>query len=169
MNKKYLSLITLFTALALFLACGCTGSSAQTAETGDTVYIQYKGTYNNGTVFDESDPGDPIVFTLGQNSMIKGFEDAVYGMKVGDKKNIHLSPEEAYGNFNPDYVFNISRDMIPEDVEIYEGAQLIMSGVQGDVYSVVITGITNDTVEIDANHPMAGKELNFEINLVNIE
>ncbi len=161
--------MTLLAAIALVLACGCTGSSAQTAEAGDTVYIQYKGTYNNGTVFDESEPGEPIVFTLGQNSMIKGFEDAVYGMKIGDTKNIHLTPAEAYGYYNPEYVFNISSDMVPEDVEIYEGAQLIMSGVQGDVYSVIVTGISDETIEIDANHQMAGKELNFEIKLVDID
>ena len=101
--------------------------------------------------------------------MIKGFEDAVYGMKIGDTKNIHLTPAEAYGYYNPEYVFNISSDMVPEDVEIYEGAQLIMSGVQGDVYSVIVTGISDETIEIDANHQMAGKELNFEIKLVDID
>ena len=139
------------------------------AEEGDTVYVQYVGTYNNGTVFDESEPGDPLVFTLGEKSMITGFEDAVYGMKIGENKSIHLTPDQAYGEYNPDYVINISRDQIPEDTELYEGAQLYMQSSTGSVFAVTVLEVTNDTVVVDANSKMAGLELNFEITLEAID
>lgn len=139
------------------------------AEEGDTVYVQYVGTYNNGTVFDESESGDPLVFTLGEKSMITGFEDAVYGMKIGETKSIHLTPDQAYGEYNPDYVINISRDQIPEDTELYEGAQLYMQSSTGSVFTVTVLEVTNDTVVVDANSKMAGKELNFDITLEAID
>lgn len=164
MNIKIL--FTLIAAVGLILACGCTGT--ETAEEGDTVYVQYTGTYNDGTVFDESEPGSPLSFTLGENMMIPGFEDAVYGMKIGESKSIHLTPDQAYGYYNPDYVWNVSRDMIPEDVELYVGGQLIITGIEGDVYPATVLEISNDSVTIDVNHRMAGQELNFEITLVDI-
>lgn len=151
----------------LVLASGCTG--AETAEEGDTVYVQYTGTFNNGTVFDQSEPAEPLVFTLGQSSMIPGFEDAVYGMEIKETKNIHLTPEQAYGYYDSEKIFTIGREQIPENVEIFEGAELIMSGEGGAAFRVKVLEIGNDTVVIDANHPMAGKELNFEISLEKIE
>ena len=165
MDKKVL--FALFAAGMLILACGCTGT--ETAEEGDTVYVQYKGTLNDGTVFDQSGPGNPLVFTLGENSMIKGFEDAVYGMKTGETKSIHLTPDQAYGDYNPENTFNVSRDQIPANVELYEGAQLIMSGAGGSAFRVKVLEVGNDTVVIDANPEMAGKELNFEITLEKID
>jgi peptidylprolyl isomerase len=145
-----------------------TGTDA-VAEVGDTVYVQYVGTYNNGTVFDESEPGKPLVFTLGVNSMITGFEDAVYGMKIGETKTIHLTPDQAYGEYNPDYVINISRDQIPEDTELYEGAELFMQSNTGSVFTVTVLEVTNETVVVDANSKMVGLELNFDITLENID
>lgn len=131
--------------------------------------MQYIGTYNNGTVFDESQPGDPLVFTLGNKSMITGFEDAVYGMEIGETKSIHLTPDQAYGEYNPDYLINISRDMISNDTEIYEGDQIILKSADGSLFQVTVVEITNDTVVVDANSMMAGKELNFEITLEDID
>lgn len=196
--KNILFLLILVSALGLIFACGCTDDNAagtstaeptettgtatatatpaaettgtgSVAEEGDMVYVQYIGTYNNGTVFDESEPGDPLVFTLGENSMITGFEDAVYGMEIGETKTIHLTPDQAYGNYNPDNIFNVSREQIPEDVELYEGAQLLMSSANGGAFKVKVLSISNDTVVLDANHQMAGKELNFDITLVEID
>ncbi|WP_421908446.1 FKBP-type peptidyl-prolyl cis-trans isomerase [Methanolacinia petrolearia] len=146
-----------------------TTSTGIVAEEGDTVSVQYIGTYNNGTVFDESEPGDPLVFTLGNKSMITGFEDAVYGMEIGETKNIHLTPEQAYGEYNPDYLINISRDMISNDTEIYEGDQIILKSADGSLFQVTVVEITNDTVVVDANSMMAGKEMNFEITLEDID
>ena len=146
-----------------------TTSTGIVAEEGDIVSVQYIGTYNNGTVFDESQPGDPLVFTLGNKSMITGFEDAVYGMEIGETKSIHLTPDQAYGEYNPDYVINISRDMLSNDTEIYEGDQIILKSADGSLFQVTVLEITNDTVVVDANSMMAGKELNFEITLEDIE
>ncbi|ADN36000.1 peptidylprolyl isomerase FKBP-type [Methanolacinia petrolearia DSM 11571] len=146
-----------------------TTSTGIVAEEGDTVSVQYIGTYNNGTVFDESQPGDPLVFTLGNKSMITGFEDAVYGMEIGETKSIHLTPDQAYGEYNPDYLINISRDMISNDTEIYEGDQIILKSADGSLFQVTVVEITNDTVVVDANSMMAGKELNFEITLEDID
>jgi FKBP-type peptidyl-prolyl cis-trans isomerase 2 len=189
MAKNILFLLILISALGLFLACGCTDDNTtgtptvettgtpavettgtgSVAEEGDTVYVQYKGTLNDGTIFDESETGDPLVFTLGENSMITGFEDAVYGMTVGETKTIHLTPDQAYGEYNPENTLNISRDQIPEDVELYEGAQLVMAGADGSVFQVTVLSVSNDTVVLDGNSPMAGKELNFEITLEKID
>lgn len=169
MNKKFISLFTVATVLLLLFACGCTDSTADTAEAGDTVSVDYVGTFNNGTVFDESQPGEPLVFTLGTNSMITGFENAIYGMKVGETKDIHLLPEEAYGSYDQELIFKINRTQIPEEIELSPGAQLMMYGSQGDIYQVTVISYDDEKVEIDANHKMAGKELNFEVTLVNLE
>ncbi|WP_052418599.1 FKBP-type peptidyl-prolyl cis-trans isomerase [Methanolacinia paynteri] len=146
-----------------------TTSTGIVAEVGDTVSVQYIGTYNNGTVFDESESGDPLVFTLGNKSMITGFEDAVYGMEIGETKSIHLTPDQAYGEYNPDYVINMSRGMISNETEIYTGEQLILKGADGSLIQVTVLEITNDTIVVDANSMMAGKELNFEITLEDID
>ena len=146
-----------------------TTSTGIVAEKGDTVSVQYIGTYNNGTVFDESESGDPLVFTLGNKSMITGFEDAVYGMEIGETKSIHLTPDQAYGEYNPDYVINMSRGMISNETEIYTGEQLILKGADGSLIQVTVLEITNDTIVVDANSMMAGKELNFEITLEDID
>ena len=199
MAKKILFLLVLSAALLLVLFSGCTDSTGNTnknnnateeftptvtptatkeinttntgivAEKGDIVSVQYIGTYNNGTVFDKSETGDPLVFTLGNKSMITGFEDAVYGMEIGETKSIHLTPDQAYGEYNPDYVINMSRSMISNETEIYTGEQLILRGADGSLIQVTVLEITNDTVVVDANSMMAGKELNFEITLEDIE
>ena len=199
MVKKMFSLLVFSAALLLVLFSGCTDTenpganlsiateditstvtpvSTETpdtadpnavAEVGDTVYVQYVGTFDNGTVFDESEAGDPLVFTLGNKSMITGFEDAVYGMKVGETKSIHLTPDQAYGEYNPDYVINISKAMISSDAEFNKGDQIILQGSDGSLVQVTVVEITNDTYVVDTNFPMAGKELNFEITLEKIE
>lgn len=139
------------------------------AEAGDTVYVDYIGTYNNGTVFDMSEEGQPIEFVLGDNSTISGFENAIYGMKINETKSIDLTPDEAYGEHNDSLIFNISRDNIPEDTLLYPGAILYMYGSTGSLFPVTVLNSTNETVWIDANNPMAGKELNFDITLVGLE
>ena len=140
------------------------------AEDGSKVKVHYKGTLNDGTVFDNSyDRGEPIEFQVGADTMISGFNDAVVGMAVGEKKKVSLEPAQAYGPVNPDALSEVSKENFPSDFDFKEGQ--VVQGQNDDGQPVVgtITEVKENVVSMDFNHPMAGQSLNFEIELVSVQ
>lgn len=138
------------------------------AENGNTVKIHYIGTYDDGTVFDSSQGKDPLEFILGNGQVIQGFEEAVFGMKIKDSKKIHIPAAEAYGDYNEAMVFEFPRKEFPEGFELETGKPLQMRDKEGKFIMVSILEFNEEFVKLDGNHPMAGKDLNFEIELVEI-
>lgn len=136
---------------------------------GDKVKVDYTGTLEDGTVFDSSEKhGEPLEFEVGAGQMIKGFDDAVVGMKSGDEKDITLKPEDAYGDPNPQLVKDIPREQLPKDVELKEGMMLGMTLPNGTQIPAKITEVAGSSVKIDLNHPLSGKVLKFKIKLVEV-
>jgi peptidylprolyl isomerase len=156
-------------AVILMIGVIMTGCNASEARNGDAVQVHYTGKLADGTVFDSSVGREPLEFTLGAGQMIPGFEKAVFGMKVGEKKTVTIPADEAYGPYRDDLVVEISREKLPSDMTPEVGQQLVMRQPDGTEIVVVITAVSDETVTIDANHPLAGKELTFEIELVKIK
>jgi len=138
------------------------------ASSGDTVHVHYTGRLEDGTVFDSSEGRDPLEFTLGEGSVIAGFEKAVEGLAVGDTADAELPPEEAYGPVRDDLVMAVPRDQLPEGMEPAVGDRLAMQTADGQNVPVTVVAADEDVVRIDANHPLAGKTLIFELELVKI-
>lgn len=138
------------------------------AKNGDTVKVHYTGTLEDGTQFDSSIGSDPLRFTLGQGQLIPGFEKSVTGMAVGDKETITLPPEEAYGERREDLMVTIQKSQLPQETEPHVGMMLQAEQQDGSVVNFVIDEIGETTVNLDANPPLAGKTLIFEIELMEI-
>jgi peptidylprolyl isomerase len=139
------------------------------AKSGRGVQVHYKGTFKDGTTFDSSyERGEPISFTVGAGEMIPGFDSAVDGMKVGQKKTVTLAPEQAYGPHNPEGVQEVNKQHFPEDFQ-FEAGIVIEGQVGSQPVRGIISTVNTETVTVDFNHPMAGKDLNFEIELVNVD
>lgn len=140
------------------------------AQTGNTVLVHYKGTLPDGQLFDSSEGRDPLSFELGSGMVIKGFDDGVTGMTVGEKKTIHIPNVEAYGPVNEDMIIEFPRNQIPADVPLEIGGTLNMHQEgNGQVMQVVVKSVTDEVVVLDANHPLAGQDLVFELELVGIQ
>ena len=139
-----------------------------TAKAGDAVRIHYTGRLNDGTVFDSSDGREPLGFTLGSGEVIPGFDQGVAGMDVGETKTIEIPAEEAYGAYRDDLALQVPRDQFPEDIAPEVGQQLQLGMADGGTLSVVVTEINDETVTLDANHPLAGKDLTFDLELVRV-
>ncbi|WP_095588630.1 FKBP-type peptidyl-prolyl cis-trans isomerase [Actibacterium ureilyticum] len=137
-------------------------------KSGDTVRIHYTGTLADGSTFDSSAGRDPLEFAVGSGQIIPGLDKAMPGMAVGDKKTVEVPADEAYGAHNPDARQAIPRDQIPADIPVEVGLQLQMQTPQGQVMPVVVADVTETEVTLDANHPLAGKDLTFAIELVEI-
>ena len=156
--------------LAAILLIGCTGKDGSAvAEDGNTVKVHYTGTLEDGTIFDTSVEREPLEFTLGEGMLIPGFEEAVKGMQVGQSKTVTIPVEEAYGKPRDDLIMVINRDQLPEGLDPGIGQQLPMQLSDGQAIIVVVTDISETTITVDANHPLAGKELTFEIELIEIK
>jgi peptidylprolyl isomerase len=140
----------------------------QQAKSGDKVKVHYHGRLTSGETFDSSEGRQPLEFEVGSGMVIKGFDDGVTGMKVGEKKTISIPAADAYGPKNPEMVIEYPKAQFPPDIKIEVGMPLVMSSASGQQYQVVITDIKEDTVLLDANHPLAGEELIFDIELVEI-
>ncbi len=138
------------------------------AKKGDVVKVHYTGKHTNGSIFDTSAEREPLEFELGRGMMIQGFEEAILGMKIGEEKTVNLSPAQAYGQVNPDMFFTIERTSIPEEIDLKEGIQLQAHTEQGQPIQVVVREIKENDVVLDANHPLAGQELVFDLKLVEI-
>jgi FKBP-type peptidyl-prolyl cis-trans isomerase 2 len=139
---------------------------------GDKIKVDYTGTLDNGTVFDSSMHGDhshPIEFEVGAKQVIKGFDDAVVGMKKGEEKNITIKPEEAYGKYDPKAVQKIPRKHLPkEGPEPKAGMMLAFNTPDGRQFPAVIKEVTESEIIVDMNHPLAGKTLHFKIKVVEV-
>ncbi|MBF2063132.1 MAG: peptidylprolyl isomerase [Calothrix sp. C42_A2020_038] len=138
------------------------------AKVGDTVTVHYTGKLTDGTVFDSSNGGDPLEFTIGSGQLIPGFEEAVVGMNAGDSKTTHIPVEQAYGSYRPDMVIEVDREQMPAELEPEVGQQLQIQQPTGQVIPVVVTDVSESTITLDANHPLAGEDLVFDIELVGI-
>ncbi|MGB5510373.1 MAG: peptidylprolyl isomerase [Woeseiaceae bacterium] len=138
------------------------------AKPGDTVRIHYTGTLDDGTQFDSSSGRDPLEFSLGGGGVIPGFDAAVSGMHVGESKSVTIAPEDAYGERHEKLVHQVPRDILPEDMEPAAGMRLQSQSPAGQVMNLVITEVGEDTITVDANHPLAGFALTFAIELVEI-
>ncbi|MET0634758.1 MAG: peptidylprolyl isomerase [Chitinophagaceae bacterium] len=140
----------------------------QQVKSGDKVRVHYHGKLNNGETFDKSEGRDPLEFEVGSGQVIKGFDDGVTGMSIGEKKTILIPAENAYGPRNPEMLIEMPKERFPEDMELEVGMPLAMSDGQGQQFQVVITEIKDDAVMLDANHPLAGQDLTFDLELVEI-
>jgi len=139
------------------------------AKHGDTVKVHYTGKLEDGTVFDSSADRDPLEFTIGAGNIIPGFEKAVVGMNPGDSKTEVIPTEQAYGPYMEEMVVTIDRQQMPVEIAPEVGQQLQIKQPDGQVLPVIITDVSDGTVTLDANHPLAGENLTFDIRLVEIE
>jgi FKBP-type peptidyl-prolyl cis-trans isomerase 2 len=139
-----------------------------TAKQGDTVHVHYTGRLDDGTVFDTSDGRDPLQFVLGTGYVISGVEKAVEGLEVGEQVTTKVPPEEGYGPRSEDLVLDVGLDQFPGDEAPNVGQQFTMTTGDGQQTMVTVTAVESDRVAIDANHPLAGRTLNFDIELVKI-
>ncbi len=137
-------------------------------KSGDTVRLHYTGTLTDGTEFDSSAGRDPLEFTVGTGQIIPGRDQAIPGMEVGDKKVVEVPADEAYGQPHPNARQDIPRSEIPEDIPLEVGVQLQMQAPDGQAIPVRVVAVTDETVTLDANHPLAGQDLTFAIELVSI-
>lgn len=133
---------------------------------GDTISVNYTGKFESGDLFDSSEGRDPLKFTVGAGQLIKGFDSAVVGMAVGEKKTVTVSPAEAYGERREDHVVDFPKANIPQDMQLEVGMIVEMSDQSGRPIPVIVTEILDDVVKMDVNHPLAGKTLVFDIEIV---
>ena len=140
----------------------------QLAKAGDNVQIHYTGTLDDGTQFDSSAGREPLEFTLGSGQVIAGFDAAVTGMAVGDKKSVRMEADEAYGERREELVQEVPRSALPDEIKPEEGMALQSQSPEGHIMNLIVTGVSDDSITVDANHPLAGQALSFDIELVKI-
>ncbi|WP_321371609.1 peptidylprolyl isomerase [uncultured Desulfuromusa sp.] len=135
----------------------------------NTVTVKYTGTLTDGTIFDASSEDSPLSFIIGRKEVIKGFEAAVIGMSQGETKTVVVEPSQAYGEPDPALTEEINRADLPDDLELTEGGQLEVTQNDGSILRLMIAKVTDKTVTLDANHPLAGKALTFVIEMIEID
>jgi len=138
------------------------------AKNGDKVHVHYTGKLEDGTVFDSSQGGDPLEFTIGEGRIIPGVEEALVGMKAGDNKTVSIPSEKGYGPRHEQLLFRVPKDRLPEGMEPEVGQRYELTQEGGAKALVTVTGIENDEVVLDGNHPLAGKTMVFDLELVSI-
>lgn len=136
---------------------------------GDTVRVHYHGRLTDGTTFDSSEGRDPLEFQVGAGMVIKGFDNGVLDMEVGNKRTLNIPVEEAYGPKNPELIMEFPKDNIPAELNPEVGMDLQMSNPEGQVFPVKVAAIGSEFITLDANHPLAGEPLVFDIELVEIK
>ncbi|MFC2020289.1 peptidylprolyl isomerase [Chloroflexota bacterium] len=139
------------------------------AENGNIVQVHYTGKLKDGTIFDSSTGREPLQFTLGAGQMIPGFDQAVLGMKIGESKTVTIPAEDAYGPSRDDLILVVPHEELPEGLNPRVGQPLQMTMEDGRSIDVIITEVSETTITLDANHSLAGKDLIFEIELVEIQ
>lgn len=140
-----------------------------TAKRGDTVRVHYTGRLDDGTVFDSSREREPLEFTVGEGQVITGFERAVEGMEVGEARETRIEADDAYGERRDDLVLDLPKEQVPEGMEIEPGMRLELRQPDGQAVPVTVAEVNEESVTLDANHPLAGWALTFELELVEIE
>jgi peptidylprolyl isomerase len=138
------------------------------AKAGDKVRVHYEGQLSDGTIFDSSLEREPIEFILGQDTVIPGFEDAVIGMEAGESKDVSIPPEEGFGEYSEDLVVDIEKTILPPEINPELGMQLEVSSEEETPRVFTIADIVEDSITLDGNHPLAGKEIAFKITLLEI-
>lgn len=140
----------------------------QQVKSGDTVKVHYTGSLQDGSVFDSSQGRDPLEFKIGSGQVIAGFDDAVTGMAVGEQKTVLIPCAQAYGEANSDLVMTVPLEQVPPDLKPEVGMRLEVGGANGEVLRVTVAEITEEHIILDANPPLAGKDLTFALELVSI-
>ncbi len=135
---------------------------------GQKVKVHYTGTLEDGTQFDSSAGREPLEFTLGEGQVIPGFEQAIEVMQVGETKTINIPADQAYGEHQPELVQQVEREQIPAEIELALGVQLQAQGPDGQVFRLTVVELDETVATLDGNHPLAGKALTFELELVEI-
>ena len=135
---------------------------------GDTIQVHYHGTLTDGTIFDSSNGREPLEFEVGGGMVIEGFDNGVLGMTIGEKRTVNIPADQAYGPKNDDMIMEFPIDRFPADLVPEVGMQLNMSNTEGDQFPVVIVEVADEHVLLDANHPLAGKDLIFDLELVTV-
>lgn len=141
----------------------------QKVKSGDTVKVHYHGKLNDGTTFDSSEGREPLSFEVGSGQVIPGFDEGVTGMEVGEKKTITIPSDQAYGEKKDDLLMEFPLDKFPDEIKPEAGMALNMSNAEGQQFPVVIAEVKDESVILDANHPLAGKDLTFDLELVEIK
>jgi FKBP-type peptidyl-prolyl cis-trans isomerase 2 len=139
------------------------------SKSGDTVAFHYTGTLTDGTVFDSSEGRDPLECTLGTGQIISGLDGALTGLSVGDKHTVTVPAAEAYGAHDPRQVQTVPRSDLPAEIPVAEGLQLQATTPEGQTVPLIVTAVTETEVTLDANHPLAGKDLTFAVEMVSIK
>src|SRR5689334_11180078 len=140
----------------------------QQVKKGDKVKVHYHGKLRSGETFDSSNGREPLEFTVGSGQVIKGFDDGVKGMKIGDKKTVEINVENAYGEKSPEMIIEFPKTQFPPDMNPEQGQQLMMSNGDGQSFPVTVAEVREESVLLDANHPLAGQDLIFDLELVDI-
>lgn len=141
---------------------------AQSVKSGDTVKVNYIGRFEDGVVFDSSEGREPLEFTVGEGMLIPGFEEALIGMAPGEKKTVRVEPQDAYGDYDENLVLTMPLDRVPEDINPEVGMELQLISQSGQKLPVVVKEVQEEAIILDANHPLAGKVLVFDIELLEI-
>lgn len=144
------------------------GEKMKEAEAGDTVKVHYTGKLDDGSVFDSSSHRDPLELTIGKKRLIPAFEQAIVGMKPGESKTVKIQHEDAFGTHDDDLVKTINRIQFPENLEPKIGQRLNGTSADGRAVTVTVTDVSESKVTVDANHPLAGEDLTFDIQLIDI-
>ena len=138
------------------------------AKAGDTVKVHYTGTLTDGKVFDSSLEREPLQFTIGEKQLIVAFEDAIVDMETGNKKTINIVAADAYGERDDKMMQTLDRSAVPSEIDVQVGTRLTANGPEGQTVAVTIVDYNDKEVTLDANHPLAGEDLTFELELVEI-
>jgi peptidylprolyl isomerase len=140
----------------------------QQVKSGDKVRVHYQGKLRNGETFDSSQGREPLEFTVGGGQVIKGFDQGVMGMQPGDKRTVEITVDDAYGEKSEEMIIEFPKSQFPPDMNPEVGMQLMMNNGAGQSFPVVVKEVNQDSVVLDANHPLAGEDLIFDIELVEI-
>jgi len=144
------------------------GNDARTVKQGNTIKVHYTGTFDDGVVFDSSEGKEPLAFKVGEGTVIKGFDDGVRDMKLGQEKTVKISAKDAYGERDPSLIKPVPRKMLPPDIEIKKDMILSMRAPTGQQFMVRVDKVEQEQVFLDLNHPLAGKNLTFKIKVEEI-
>jgi peptidylprolyl isomerase len=169
LKKRRAVYIGILTCIFLFVAIvlpAC--SSAPTAKNGDTVQVDYTLTLSDGTVYQTSVGNQPLEFVLGEDNYLPDFEEAIVGMKVGESKTITILAADAYGERSDDLIFTLDRSQLSPGLDPKVGEHLVSTDASGQTVEVIVTAVTDTTITVDANFPLAGEDLTFKIDLLKI-